>query len=592
LFLMAGCGPGHDSTSQPGFVFAALVSDDCAFRDDSTHGLPPDADRIVVRLLNPDGTVAIERTVNRDEFEAGAGVLVPGLVPGEYDIEAVACQGDRATWWGQAGPLHVDADSKTVARIFLAANEALSCIGGDNRNPRVPAFDGQAFREKGRAAFGAMATTADGRVFLAGGGDAKPKTGLSVDLDGTSAIWEWDGRSGLFREVEVGGSLLTLNQGRLGHALVPVGSQTLLAIGGAGAVELPPRFFPGADPPILPLGEGLLAVDIIDLSGVTAAPAVATEVRADLWPAVGAVASPDGRRTVAFLAGGWNPGTGPVDRLIRVVATISSDGGATDKVAIAVSEGQLPSPRFGASALVLPEGDLLLVGGWNGESAGEPLWIDEDGTSSRVLAGLLPHGIPPTAFPSLALLDDDGQALRVLVLGGNPLGDRPVVWRNPGTLGASGWILTIDRNGGVLDPSSARGEVLAGVALPDERSMASLVPLSDPAGRRDRLLLVGGYRSFLHLEDGDCGRGDAGASAVCFPAGLQSFGVQGLTLVSGSSWVDSGRLGAAALPLRDGRVLAMGGLSGLGGNDPREWLQSSGVVVFSGGDAVHALCRE
>ena len=194
----------------------------------------------------------------------------------------------------------------------------------------------------------------------------------------------------------------------------------------------------------------------------------------------------------------------------------------------------MTEPRASGTATLLPDGRVLMVGGYPGEgrapTAGMEVFDPAAGTFAP--AGTLQVG---RADHSATLLPDG----RVLVVGG---------------FGADGEALASVE---LVDPVS--GAVTSGPALPDPRAAHAAVAVGD------RLLVVGGTTR--------------GGTAV-----------RTTHVLDGTSWTDGPRLAVprvkhAAVALADGRVLVVGGSTTVEG---RELLRSTEIVTLPSVDAVGA----
>jgi hypothetical protein len=54
----------------------------------------------------------------------------------------------------------------------------------------------------------------------------------------------------------------------------------------------------------------------------------------------------------------------------------------------------------------------------------------------------------------------------------------------------------------------------------------------------------------------------------------------------------TGRFGATVLPMQDGSVMVLGGVAGIGGDKPADWLLSSGALVVPTGAFDAAICAD
>ena len=593
---VAACGDG-DEDPGIGIHFATQAEEGCDSLPAETHALPPDVDRVVIVLRGGDGQVAASATVPADRLaedrakdRGGRGAIVlEGLVPGEYRMQVAGCRGDVATWWGVAPSVRVEESSKTAPVVFLSPVQGLACVGGSNLNPLAPGFDGDGFLTSGRMAFAAAATGPDGRVVVAGGA---PDLLAQDRLSGGRRAWEFHPQTGLFTAIRATDAksvddTQVLASGRLGHGLAFLDATTVAVFGGAVSAQVAPTGYagPAGLPPVLPGAAPGKAVEVLSLDDGNVWGVQVLDVGS--WPSV-AVRSKEGQSAQAFAMAG---GLGTDGKPTGVVALFPQ--ATADKVSQgAPVSGMLATPRFGGAATYLSTGDLLLVGGWDGSAAARPevLRVAGNAVSSSVLpeAGFPPAGRRATAFPAVAVLQDDGATAKVLVAGGSRFGD-PFAYDDTLPAEPQAWILTMVAAGGHfgLDAGATMTPVDAGARA--ARSLAGVAPFV-PIGSAGpgRWLLAGGYQSFTHSSFADC----QGNPAVCFPRSATAFDLGTASAVRTlAQYVDVERLGATVAGIGTGSVLVLGGLSGIG-TGAGSGVRSSGVIAFAGGPMLDAVCAD
>lgn len=580
--LLGACD-GAPAAPGVGVFFAPLAGEGCSRVPASSRRLPEDLDRIVVMLRVGDGPETASEVTSRADADSSGAVLLQGVPPGTYRMQVAGCQGGGATWWGEDPAVVVEASQKTAPLIFMTPSQRLACVGSENRNPLAPAFQGDRFVTDGKSAFGAVAVGPSGRVVVAGGAsDLTP----NEPLVGGRSVWEYHPGSGLFTAArDSGGSIVSLAEARLGHGLAFIDEATFAVFGGAAKAEVSPDGFPGDQPPVLPSTAPAFAIEVVSLHSGVAEGFLGD--RSDAWPAV-AFGSNGTARTLA-LAGGMGADGKPTDR-VSLIPDATPEGLRAGKAV----PGRLSRPRFGGTAQFLSTGDLLVIGGRDDLGPVPPEVVRNDnGTlvTSVLSAGFPPAGGAATAFPAVALLDDDRATARVLVLGGTPLGGALAFdVLKPGQNLA--WILTLKAKDGHYDLDTAT--VQQAVRTPEWalRSFGSLAPF-DAIGStaKGTWLQGGGFRSFRQEPDvADCLDAAGDLQDFCFPKSLVGFSLNTANELDESLAAgDIGRLGAAVAPIGPGTVLVLGGLSGYG-SKASDRVQSSGVIAFAGGPDLDALC--
>jgi len=564
LVGLLGCGRAAtlDSSETSGLVFANGVSAGCENPPLSTGRLPDDVDWIVARLLDTAGVEKSALVFSDVGLESPGEALMTGVPPGRYVLDVTGCSSGpkpRATWGGKSRAFEVLESRKSAPIVFMKRAGALSCVGGWNQSPLAPQFGGDEFLKNGSSAFAAGTVAQDGRVFVSGGFDQWNPKPTGDTLTAGSRLWQFDPRTGIF----IGtfgpeGLRNALHEPRAMHVMVePPGDQgMLLAIGGVRSAVLAPQGFPGDVAALDGADDVEFTVDVLDLNAGSS-----TGVKTATAGVQATLAVSRDRGWVA-LAGGRNPTDGkPADKVVF----IETDASALLDGTVHVLEGSLTSPRFASGAVFLSTGDLVLVGGWTGDkpAASEMVFMNTSGalTAHELGTGGPPPNVSPTAYPSMAVLSDTGDAATLLIMGGNPLDDSTFSFTNPDPEKRTGWLLQLDADGsGHYDPDSATAVSLDEPRQWAVRSMASIVSVGD-----GEMVMAGGYRNF-NEEPGTPGCGVVWGS-FCFPRTLALFSVDG----KGSGLVEDGvledsrsRLGALALPLDPGLVLVMGGMDGFG----------------------------
>lgn len=584
LLVLAGCASAPEGEAT--LVFSALGEQGCVTT--RLESPPPNMDRLVVAVVDGEGRELAARAVPVAELREGGPVLLTGVTPGTWLLRIAGCQGSEATWWTEDRSLRIETDNKALSLLTMRPVEGASCIGSENRHLLAPRFTGDQFIVDGRMAFAAAAAGPGGRVLVTGGAGTLESNYTLVGLRG---IWEFRPSSGLFLGLrDPTGDRVQLGVGRIGHGMAFLDSRQVVVLGGASRAVLTPKGFPGPEPSLRPEAGTGTSLEVVDLeSGKVSSRA---EPVLPLWPAVAVWKNPDGSARALAAVGGRN----------------REDGSSSDAIVHWLSEaldvpvsGRMVHRRFGASALFLAGGEVLVVGGWDGTAAPAPELgrVTGDGWQSEVWEGAWPpEGIAPSAFPVLAVLSDDGDEVQVLVIGGNPLGAQND-WNNPDTFRswqkAASWRLTLKAREGVYHLQGATadridlGDDLETVGF---RSLAAMPrwPGRDPS---PRWLLVGGYRSFVSLGQGappDCRNADGTPKDWCFPGQVLGLGWDGSRPSSLGSIPDRGRLGAAVAELPGGEVLVVGGLSGFGETTSADWVESTGLLITPGDARKDGLC--
>lgn len=587
---------GEVTSSTSGLVFAN-PGPRCASSPAGLHKLPADVDFIVARVLSSDGVVAKATITAKDLLKNNYQLLMTGIPPGVYSLEVVGCHeqegGLTATWRGINPHVEVWEDTKSAPVIFMLPAGRLACVGGRNLNPLTPSFEGDGFLVEGRSAFAAGAVTPGGKIFIAGGGGSQDFKTSPDRLRAGNGLWEFNLYAGVFQKITSPiGNRVTLGEPRLMHGLIALSEDRLLVFGGAAELELGPKGFPGNMPPMLPVSPVKNTAEVISLDDGTVS--VASKLPdAGMAPAWAF----DKKRKVVALAGGTLTGSAtPSDRVLLFIAESAIVGENPE-----FRYGTLSTPRMGGAAVFLSSGELLLVGGWDGSKASPLEVVSVSGKDLNVSViepnweGDAPN---PTAFPSVALLSDDGVTANILVLGGNPLSPG-FGYRSPD--GANGWILMLSYSSGKVDVTKANARR---IEITDDfatRSLASLVPFGGSH------LLVGGYRSFASIDVEDCRNSNGNPLPYCFPRSIAAFVLDG-TSVSDVEIVSTptGRLGAAVVPLDSNgdMVMVIGGLAGMGGQEPLDWTEpydwktpsdwilSTGVIAVRQGLFDASICEE
>jgi hypothetical protein len=574
--VLSACGVSGPSgdTASSGLVFAN-AGPRCLSSPAGTHKLPNDVEWLVARLLDADGAEAAAVAIDAAELAKGGNqFLIPKVAPGAYQLEVTGCReegGLAATWRGVNARVDVVEDGKAAPVVFMVPSGRLACVGGRNLNPLAPAFDGAGFLVDGRSAFAAAAVTPSGRVVVAGGGEGQDfKTSPDL-LTAGSGLWELDRNAGVFQKVPAGdGGALSMAEPRLLHGLVALDDTTLLAIGGAAAVEIAPvrslqLLFPGALPPVLPDEPVANVVEVISLGQGTATGAAKV-------PDTGMVPAWafDAARSRIGLAGGTVAGSATASDKVEFVAADATLAGD----APVVLKGTLTAARMGGAATFLSTGEMLIVGGWDGTKASpiEVVAEAKDGASLDVAtidpvwdAGAGPAAA--TAFPTIEAMSDDGAIATVLVLGGNTLVPG-FGYKNPDA--ANAWVLRLAYKGGRVEAGKATA---ARVDLPGEFAIRSF---SRVARLGASWLLAGGYRSFSSIDAADCRDSGGVALPYCFPRSMAAFAFDGAAASDVEEVaIPAGRLGATVVPLdaAGDMVLVLGGIAGIGGQEPSDWTE-------------------
>lgn len=560
-FLNCGAGAADGASRSFGLVFATEVETGCESSPVIAGKLPEDVDWLVARLLDPEGKETSVLVIDGGGLDVPGESLMTGVLPGRYRLEVTGCRqsgGGLATWGGMSREFDVLESQKSAPIVFMKRAGGLSCVGGKNLNPLAPQFDGDGFFVYGVSAFAAGTVTQGGRIFVSGGfTEDKPKA-AGDSLSAGTRVWEYDASQGVFVGIfDAGLNRLELAEPRALHGLVgaPGNDTRLLAVGGVRSAVLVPKGFPDH---LAPLDEAVGVDNVVEVLDVAGASATGVQTPWDGIQSTWAV-SRDGNWIA--LAGGRDATAGLPSSDVAFLETHAErliQGSAT------YLAGTLGSPRFGSASLFLSTGEMLLIGGWDGTQPAPPELVRPDGTqtlATRVLSAAgPPAGTSPTAFPSLAILKDDGQEADVLVVGGNPLDDPSFVFANPDPTRPTTWVLQLESTDGLrYDGATARSVAMESGSEWAVRSLASLVPLGSS------WLMAGGYRAFKEQIDvPGCG---LVWGYFCFPRSLPLFRLDStgtaLEMVREVEDVQS-RLGALVLPLDEGSAMVLGGMDGFG----------------------------
>jgi len=564
----AGCVGGEDGVAARSFglVFATDESTECMTPPETTGRLPDDVDWVVAALVETDGKEQYVITIREEDLEVQGEALMTGVAPGVYSLHVTGCRDTKppkATWGGTSRPFEVKESQKAAPIVFMTRAGAMSCIGGENQIPLAPEFKGADFLADGRSSFAAGTVTTDGRVFVSGGFVKYKDPGAVYTLYTGRHVWEFHRQTGVFTGVfNTVGDRLELLEKRAMHGMEEAsdGSGRLLVIGGISNAELAPSGFPGHKAPLDNAEPVQTTLEVLYLDEAKSVPVALPTV--DVMPSWAL----DTKVGWAALAGGRRDTDGlPSDRILFIQADPDKlvDDNATNM------EGVLSVPRFGGTARFLSTGELLLIGGWDGSKAAPPELVrrnDTGGLESRLL-GIdgPPDGTWQAAFQSTILLSDDGNVVRVLVMGGNPLDAGSMPFGNPDPGRPTTWLLEMESGGEATYDTETAKAIPLGADQPDwaARSMASLVRVGQS------LFMAGGYRAFNEKPD------VAGCGVVwgyfCFPRTVSMFTMDDTVMdLQGASVLEGmkSRLGALVLPLDEDIVMVLGGMDGYGNSKP------------------------
>ncbi len=585
LWACSGGGTADLEVQTGSLVFAEESGTGCVTPMSLRGGLPAGVDRMVVQVVSEsDGQVAVTRVVTPEDLAGRREVIVTGVPEGTYRLVVTGCGGDAsALWGGRSAAFSVAPGSKSAPIVYVARSGALNCVGGKNQNPLQPKFDGDGFYVAGRAAFQAAMVTPGGRVFVTGGFASDEFQVTGDVLKAGRRVWEFHPETGVFTGVfSPSGERLELAEPRAAHGMAALGAggmEWLVLAGGMSSAVLGPEKYPVQEAPLdraSPVRSPVEVVAIPAAGGAEGPSARALPVAYDAafpsWAFSG-----DGR-TVALVGG---KESGSVSGAVTVVTL--DEAALAGTAGPSVRTGSLARKRFGASAVFLSTGEVVVVGGTDGTGPAGVEMVRPSGAGaleSVALAADLPAGVAPTAFASVGVLRDDRTRASLLVLGGNPVGGATAF---ADATAANAFLVELDGDGQTYDPASARTRPVSGVGEWAGRSLAGLVRVGD------RWLLVGGLRSF-NAEAGvaGCGTGGPVWGAYCFPRTLQAFDADAdaATVTGLGGWEDlKSRLGVAVVALPHGGVMLLGGVNGSGTRPvplPADFdpLLSTGLVWF------------
>lgn len=564
VWACSGEGTADIGVHAGSLVFAEDSNTGCVTPMSLRGGLPAGVAKVTIRVVREtDGHAAVTRVVTSEDLAGGREILVTGIPEGTYRLVVVGCGPDGSpVWGGRSNTFSVTPAHKAAPIVFMTRAGALNCVGGRNQNPLQPAFEGDDFYVAGRGAFQAAAVSKGQRVLVSGGFVRDEYQATGDVLVAGRHIWEFHPATGVFTGVfSSSGDRLELAEPRAAHgmaAVVAAGVERFVLAGGVSAAVLGPKDYRVKQAPLDAASSVQHPLEVVTLSSSTGAVEPSTKSLPVTYDAVfpSWAFSQDGR-TVA-LAGGRES----EDVSASVLVATLNDAVLSETGMAEVRRGTMARKRFGAAAVILSTGELLLVGGSDGKgSAGMEVVrpLGTDGLEAVLLTASLPEGVAATAFASTAVLQDDGEKALILVLGGNPVGGA-TLFADPVSFNA--FLIEIEGDDHTYDPASARTRTVTGVGDWAARSLATLVRAGEG------WLLVGGFRLFNALPGvAGCGTTDPVWGDYCFPRTINMLEVDAAagTVTVPKTWEDKkSRLGVAAVALSSGSVLMLGGVNGAG----------------------------
>lgn len=564
LWSCSGGGAADLEVRTGSLVFAEDSGTGCVTPMSLRAGLPAGVDRMVVQVVDEsNGQVAVTRVFTSGDLAGRREVVITGVPEGTYRLAVTGCGSDAVPLWGgRSAAFRVSAGFKSAPIVYVARSGALNCVGGKNQNPLQPKFDGDGFYVAGRAAFQAAAATPGGRVLFTGGFASDEYQVTGDVLKAGQRVWEFHPETGVFTGVfSPSGERLELAEPRAAHGMAALGAggtEWLILAGGVSSAVLGPQKYPVQEAPLDRASPVQSPVEVVAIpaAGTGEGPSTRSVLLTygatfPSWAFSGDV------RTVALVGG---KGSGGVSGAVMVVTL--DDAALAGTASPSARSGTLARKRFGASVSFLSSGEIVVIGGTDGEGPAGMEMVRPSGADaleSVVLTADLPAGVGPTAFASVGVLRDDGTRASLLVLGGNPVGGATAF---ADATAANAFLVELDGDGQTYEPASARTRPVSGAGDWAARSLAGL------ARAGDRWLLFGGMRSF-DAEAGvaGCGTGGPVWGAYCFPRTIQVFGADAdaATVTVLGSWEDlKSRLGVAFVALPDGGVILLGGVNGWG----------------------------
>lgn len=502
------------------------------------QSVPTNVAKIVVRLTDAaTGKVIKTLPIQPSALKTG-GLGIGDLLPGNYDMDIVACGQDAKPLYGTTiANISVKENTKTRVRAFLPGLDTINCVGGENFTPLVPEFKGEGFSKNGRTAF-ACAIKNNGKYWVFGGFNSiNPGTG---NMKAGKTIWEYNPELGLFTQpISPSGETMSLpGPWAAGHCMAM--QDGIVLVGGVSQGTLGPVGYPGKQPPVM-LKETDTATKtawIIDAKNNIRAIKLSTGI----YPY--ASITPLDNQT--FMACG---GMGPRG---KAVGTCTIFREKSNKITT-LTTITLHTGRYGHSAIRLKNGhQILLVGGFSPDATGMPVeLIDTKNTAqtgTKVAANL-----PWTVFQAAwSITADKGED--ILVVGGNHV--KPGTPNQIQSVQDKATRMALTASGGLY--------TLTGIKITDLKvksdektgpwTMNSLATIGIISGQR---FMAYGFRSFSYLNDTDC----IGTNA-CMPGAINLLDISDAGIETGKVFMDTtSRLGAAALSLNAGSVLLIGGIS-------------------------------
>lgn len=571
--------------------FAPIISDgECSESPAGSHGLPIDIGWLVVRVIDNEGNEVSSFQGGNEAVQSGQ-VILKGLKPGEYRVEVIGClyanEMAKATWIGERSNVTVLEHSKVSPVIFMRKIGGLSCIGGENKNKTAPGFDGADFLQQGFSAFGSLAIVGN-RVFLTGGFDSRKPAGTSDELFASKRIFEYFPEKGVFVPLRnKNGNVLSLNQARGLHQSFSSGDDKLILVGGAQGIMMAPKSSSTliSPPPLMPVKGVDSLLEIIDISQEKVIPIQSINYTG-LIPTIG-FGKTANKHWIVVMGGLDKQGVGgmPIDDIL----IIESNAERIMKEDAVFVSGHLNVRRFGGVVQFLSSGDILLVGGTSDhKNPSPPELVMFGGDSSLASVILFENSWPSsnfygTAFPSVAIVKDDGSQAEILVVGGNPIDPSIEGYRMPENPNA--WILKIKKGSDKhYDPSTAEVELVKGFEIWAHRTLASLVPF------KDTWLLIGGMRDFQpnnkipeckESSNQICPFCSDSWGGFCFFQTIDEFKLIGNQATYVGVYKESkSRFGSAITLLGNKEAIIFGGLAGFG-NPPKEKnnILNDGVIL-------------
>ena len=544
-----GCDDAGRTDGVGGIEVVTAALGTCGANENRDQSFPTGADKVVVRVSGS----AIPQPLTESFADTSAAQVVFPDVPVGTDVvvEVVACAGTTPVWEGRTSAVTVIEHAKSFPKVFLTPVGKAACIG-----TRVtPDAEKKLSAPRG---FATLAPTPQGALVVGGVSTYNPATFEATATKNVDVYSQAD--SSFVKQGE-------LAQPRAMALAVPQADGKVRVFGGSGAI----RVTGGPDPPPplwAPLGPGspTCAVELYD-------PATGTSSCED---SVALAQAP----ALALATGGAVVAAGGIKADGSTHGT-ASEAGAVLMAGVAPKAFTMPQGRFGATAVGLESGHVLVWGGnFDGDVAKVALLVDPATAVVTELGATTLSAVP--FFASSVSLGPDGGSHRVLIAGGSNIAS---------VGGQVSFSLSVEQPRlELVSVDVAAGTAVARVVdmgsqpVLFQRAAASLSPVGDGS-----FWLYGGFTSFSKNATICGGSADTCLQAATLRFRLDSLGASPKVVDAGGA-VDLtlGPFATSAGPLADGSWLVVGGI-GEKINAPDAVTSQAALVRFTA--AAAALCQ-